>query len=62
MKELVLRLVREEEGQDLIEYALICTLIALVVYVGATALGTQLNNWYNTVGTNVGVQAGSAAT
>jgi len=61
MNGLWLRLVREDEGQDLIEYALICTLIALVVYLGATALGTQLNNWYDAVGTNVGAQAGSAS-
>jgi len=61
MKALWLRLVREEEGQDLIEYALICTLVALVVYLGSQALGTALNNWYDTVATNVDAQSGSAS-
>ena len=61
MKEMMLRFVREEEGQDLIEYALICTLIALVVYAGATILGTNLNTWYNNVGQNVSSQATKAS-
>lgn len=61
MKALWLRLVREEEGQDLIEYALICTLVALVVYIGAQLLGTALNNWYDTVSQNVDAQSGSAS-
>jgi len=47
MKSLLVRLVREDEGQDLIEYAMLATLIALVVGVGATALGVNLNAWYN---------------
>ena len=61
MKELMVRFVREEEGQDLIEYALLCTLIALVVYLGATALGTALNNWYSNVAGNVNTQSSSAS-
>ena len=61
MKELMRRFVREDEGQDLIEYALLCTLIALVVYIGAGLLGTALNNWYNAVAANVNGQAGAAS-
>jgi Flp pilus assembly pilin Flp len=53
MKGLMFRLVREDEGQDLIEYALLCTLVALVVGVAAQFLGTQLTAWYNAVGTTV---------
>jgi pilus assembly protein Flp/PilA len=55
------RFVRDEQGQDLIEYALLATFIALVVLVGATALGTALNNWYSTLGGNVNTAAGSAS-
>jgi pilus assembly protein Flp/PilA len=55
------RFVRDEQGQDLIEYALLATFIALVVIVGATALGVSLNNWYGTVATNVNASAGSAS-
>ena len=61
MKELVLRFVREDEGQDLIEYALLCTLIALVVYIAAQFLGSALNNWYTAVGANVNSQASTAS-
>ena len=58
MKSLLIRLVREDEGQDLIEYAMLATLIALVVGAGATLLGTNLNNWYTAM---AGKVAGWAA-
>ncbi len=61
LKNLVARLVKDEQGQDLIEYALLATFVSLVAIVGATALGTALNNWYNTVATNVNGAAGSAS-
>ena len=51
MKALVVRLVRNDEGQDLIEYVLIGTLVSIAVVLGATALGTQLNAWYNNMAT-----------
>jgi pilus assembly protein Flp/PilA len=53
MKSLIARFVREEEGQDLIEYAMLATLIALAVGVGATALGDQILAWYNAMATEV---------
>jgi Flp pilus assembly pilin Flp len=58
MKSLLIRLVREDEGQDLIEYAMLATLIALVVGAGATLLGVNLNGWYNAM---AGTVAGWAA-
>ncbi len=61
VKNLVARLVKDEQGQDLIEYALLATFVSLVAIVGATALGTALNNWYNTVATNVNGAAASAS-
>ena len=39
MKNLIARFVREEEGQDLIEYALVATFVSLVASAGATMLG-----------------------
>jgi len=51
MKQLMNRFVREDEGQDLIEYVLLASFIAAGVIAGATALGTNLNAWYNSVGT-----------
>jgi len=61
LKTLFVRLVRDEQGQDLIEYALLATFVSLVAILGATALGTALNNWYSQVAGNVNGAAGSAS-
>ena len=53
LKMLALRLLRDEEGQDLIEYALLATFVSLVAIAGASLLGTALNNWYDSVGDRV---------
>jgi Flp pilus assembly pilin Flp len=53
MKNLIARFVREEAGQDLIEYALLGSFVALAAYVGANYLGSQLNGWYSAVGGEV---------
>ena len=61
VKMLALRLLRDEEGQDLIEYALLATFVSLVAIAGASLLGTALNNWYGSVSDRVDTAAGSAA-
>jgi pilus assembly protein Flp/PilA len=61
MKSLFARFVREEAGQDLIEYAMLATLIALVAGAAATTLGTNLSTWYGNMGTKVSGWAGSAS-
>ena len=61
LKNLMARLVRDEQGQDLIEYALLATFVALVAIVGAQALGTSLNTWYSNVSTNVDAAAAKAS-
>jgi pilus assembly protein Flp/PilA len=61
LKNLMLRLVRDEEGQDLIEYALLATFVSLVAIAGASLLGTALNNWYGAVADRVNSASGSAA-
>jgi len=53
LKMLALRLLRDEEGQDLIEYALLATFVSLVAIAGASLLGTALNNWYDSVSDRV---------
>jgi len=53
LKELVVRLFSEEEGQDLIEYALLATFVALVAIAGATLLGTALNSWFGSMSSRV---------
>jgi pilus assembly protein Flp/PilA len=49
MSRFIARLVRDEQGQDLIEYVLIGSFVSIGALVGATALGTQLNGWYTRV-------------
>jgi Flp pilus assembly pilin Flp len=50
MKNLLVRFVREEEGQDLVEYAFLIVFIALVAVVGANQLGIDLRTFYNEIG------------
>jgi pilus assembly protein Flp/PilA len=61
MKSVFVRFVRDEAGQDLIEYAMLATLIALVAGAAATTLGTNLSTWYENMGTKVSGWAGSAS-
>ena len=46
MRRLVIRLVHEDAGQDLIEYALLAGFISLVAITAITSIGTQINAWY----------------
>jgi Flp pilus assembly pilin Flp len=40
----VARKARSDDGQDLLEYALLCGLIALVALGAVTAVGNQIND------------------
>ena len=53
MKNLIARFIKEEEGQDLIEYALLAALIALAAIVGMQALATAINGKFSQVGTQL---------
>ena len=53
MKNLIARFVREDEGQDLVEYALLIAFIALACIVGLQNLGTAINDTYNTISTSL---------
>ena len=44
-----LNLVNREEGQGLVEYALILVLVAVVVIVTLQLIGTEVNNVFNTI-------------
>ena len=50
MKNLIQRFIREDDGQDLIEYALLAAIIALGAVVGMSALSTQINTTFSSVG------------
>ena len=49
MKNLFSKFVREENGRDLIEYALLAGFISLVAVVAITNVGTGVNAVYNNI-------------
>ena len=53
MKNLIARFVRDEQGQDLIEYALLAGFISLAVVTAVTTVGTSLDSLYDNVDTKV---------
>jgi pilus assembly protein Flp/PilA len=46
---LLRRLLKEEEGQTLVEYGLLVALIALVVIAALTILGQKVANTFNAI-------------
>ena len=53
MKTLLSRLVREEEGQDIIEYALLAAAISVVAIPTVPAIGDAVNSAYGNIATQV---------
>jgi pilus assembly protein Flp/PilA len=53
MKNLLMRLWKEEEGQDLIEYALLIALVALAATAGMNSLATSINTEFSNLGTSL---------
>ena len=49
MKDFISRLVRDEAGQDLIEYALLAGFISLVAIAAIDSVGTGVNSVYNVI-------------
>jgi len=47
MMALLNRFVREDDGQDLVEYALLLALVALAAITAMGLLGTAINNKYD---------------
>ena len=65
MKKLIARmrtLMRDDSGQDLLEYALLVALIALVAYVAVQQSGEQVNSIFSTIAATLtsAAQAGGA--
>jgi pilus assembly protein Flp/PilA len=46
-------MLRREEGQDLIEYALVVALIALAATAGMTTVATAINTAFSNIGSKV---------
>jgi pilus assembly protein Flp/PilA len=44
---------RDEDGQDLVEYALLIAFIALACIIGLMNLGTAINKTYNNISSSL---------
>ena len=53
MTNLLKHFVREEQGQDVVEYALLVLGIGLVIFVGINTFGTRMNQIYIDLATAV---------
>ena len=54
MKDMFVRLVREEDGQTLTEYGLIIGLVAVAVIAGLILLGGNIQNLFNSIAERLG--------
>jgi Flp pilus assembly pilin Flp len=54
MKNLIARFVREEEGQDIIEYALLAAFISIVAWLILRDIGQDVQTMYSNVQTATG--------
>jgi Flp pilus assembly pilin Flp len=50
MKRLVVRLIRSDEGQDLIEYGLLVGIITIGAIVGIGVIGPKVASYFNALG------------
>jgi pilus assembly protein Flp/PilA len=53
MRHLFDRLVSDESGQDLIEYALIAALVAIVAITGLRGLANKINSEFTAIGNSL---------
>jgi pilus assembly protein Flp/PilA len=53
MRNFIFSLMRDERGQDLIEYGLVAALIAILCIAAITGAGQKISTWYDTVEFNV---------
>jgi Flp pilus assembly pilin Flp len=53
MRSTILRLLRDEGGQDLVEYALLTTVVALAGAVSIDLISASINNAYGVFDTSI---------
>ena len=53
MKNLIVRFVREDAGQDLIEYGLLVGIITVGAIVSINAIGPKVAGYFSTLNTNL---------
>ena len=51
------RFIHEDDGQNLVEYALLAGLVALVVMTAVTTVGTNIGALYDRLATRIGAIA-----
>jgi pilus assembly protein Flp/PilA len=52
----IVRIIKEESGQDLVEYALVVALIAFGAAAGMKALGTGVNTMFSHISTTLAAE------
>ena len=45
--------IREDEGQDVVEYGLLIATIALIVLVGTGLFGDSINTWFGNLSSKI---------
>lgn len=45
----ITRFLRDEDGQDVVEYGLLIATIAIVVLIGVSIFGSNVNLWFQTL-------------
>ncbi len=53
MSRMLAKFAKDESGATAIEYGLIATLIGIAIILGASALGTKLNDVFNGISTKL---------
>jgi pilus assembly protein Flp/PilA len=53
MRVVVRQFVRDEEGQDLVEYAMLLAFIALICITAVKTLGTNVNSFFDNMATQL---------
>jgi Flp pilus assembly pilin Flp len=62
MKNIIAKFIADEQGQDIIEYALLGSFVAFGAYTGAGYLGGKYNDWMTAIGDRVGTAATATTT
>jgi Flp pilus assembly pilin Flp len=58
MRDLIARLVRDDEGQDLVEYVLLVSLIGLALVTAFPTVTTAIRGVFNSVASSLGGGSG----